>query len=151
MEDMHRASEDIHATTLAPLVTKIRVSIGRVRTMKTKVTNIYSAADGIRDEAEWLHSEVLEALQEVDGLLALTGSLDSRHPQRSGITGDRSSTSCDRPHEDARASASERADRVDPRRAYGNRAGDNRNEQECSADDGEGHDVRAARCQRRTS
>ena len=67
IEDMHRASEDIDATALAPLMAKIRVSMGRVRTMKTKVTNIYSAADGIRDEAESLRSEVLEALQEVDG------------------------------------------------------------------------------------
>jgi hypothetical protein len=76
---------------------KIRVAIGRVRTMKTKVTNIYSAADGIRDEAESLRSEVLEALQEVDGLLALTASPDNRHLQRPGTTGDRPSTSCDRP------------------------------------------------------
>jgi hypothetical protein len=45
------------STQPSPLVARF-ASILR-RTMKTKVTNIYSAADGIRDEAESLRSEVL--------------------------------------------------------------------------------------------
>jgi uncharacterized coiled-coil DUF342 family protein len=49
--------------------------------MKAKVTNICSAADGIRDEAESLRSEVLEALQEIDALLMLTRSHENRRPQ----------------------------------------------------------------------
>lgn len=69
LDDMHQAHHELDATAIQPYVSQIRTSMDRVRSVKTKLTAITDAAGDIRSDVEALRSEVLGALDVVDGLL----------------------------------------------------------------------------------
>ena len=69
LDDMHQAHHELDATAIQPYVAQIRTSMDRVRSVKTKLTAIDNAAGDIRTDVEALRSEVLNALESVEGLL----------------------------------------------------------------------------------
>jgi hypothetical protein len=69
LDDMHRAHHELDATAIQPYIAQVRTSMDRVRSVKTKLTAIDNAAGDIRTDVEALRSEVLNALESVEGLL----------------------------------------------------------------------------------
>lgn len=69
LDDLHQAHHELDATAIQPYVGQIRTSMDRVRSVKTKLTAIENAAGDIRSDVDSLRSEVLNALESVEGLL----------------------------------------------------------------------------------
>ena len=66
---MHRAHHELDATAIQPYIAQVRTSMDRVRSVKSKLTAIDNAAGDIRTDVEALRSEVLNAIESVEGLL----------------------------------------------------------------------------------
>ena len=79
LDDMHQAHHELDATAIQPYVAQIRTSMDRVRNVKSKLTAIDTAAGDIRSDVDVLRSEVLGALDAVEGLLRMSKAAPTPH------------------------------------------------------------------------
>lgn len=69
LDDLQQAHREIDAAAIQPYIAQIRTSVERTRSIKSKLTTIDAATVDIRRELDTLRSEIVGALEAVEGIL----------------------------------------------------------------------------------
>lgn len=69
LDDLQQSNREIDATAIQPYIAQVRTSVERTRSIKSKLTTIDSATVDIRRELDTLRSEIVGALEAVEGIL----------------------------------------------------------------------------------